>query len=1196
MREESRSTKFLPLIIKQKHSQFMKNKPKPNSNTLLFIMKITLINVLLTSVTIVFGYALDSNGQEVLNQKVSLQVENAKIKDVLSVLEQKAGVRFTYRPRILKNLKDVSLSATEMQLRNVLSELFDESIKYEVIGKQIVLKENSFEVLEAGEVARPIPTFTVTGKIADETGVPLPGVNVIEKGTTNGTTSDVDGHYTIIVADANATLVFSFIGYTTQEIPVGGRSSVDVSFLPDVSTLQEVVVVGYGEQKKVTVTGAVTAVNGTELQKSPAVDLSNSLAGRLPGVVAIQASGEPGYDQSTIRIRGIGTLGNSNALIVIDGIPDRDGGFGRLSPQDIESMSVLKDASAAIYGARAANGVILITTKRGKTGTPKISYDFNQGWSQATRIPKMANASEYAAIMNEFPVYTLKNPSEWSAGWAGIQQNGTYTSADGTQKINSNFSPADVQKYKDGSDPWGHPNTDWFGTAFKTWAPQSRHNLQLSGGTENVKYLSSIGYVNQDAYYKNSATSYQQYNFRINLDAKVNKYINTSLGIMAREEVRNFPTQSAGSIFRMLMRGRPTDPEVWPNGLPGPDIENGQNPIVVTTNATGYQKNPTDYLQTNGKVEITNPWIEGLKLTLIGSADKSINRNKVWETPWYLYTWDKTSYEADGVTPLLTKSLRSTFTDPRLTQSTGTVFNTNTTALLNFDRTFSNDHTIGVMVGTTREKFTGDFFQAYRRDYISSAIDQPFAGGTTQLVSGGNDNRYTYNRARIGYYGRVTYNYREKYLLEVVGRRDGSSIFPPSHRYGFFPGVLVGWNLSNESFMENLRVVNLLKIRASYGQMGNDQVYYNDKLQEYAYLSAYASGSYPINGQVATTVYEQVVANPNFTWEVAKNSNIGLDGTLFNGKLDFSLNYFYNKRDQISIQKTGSTPASSGITALLPPVNTGRVDNAGYDFRFNYNAEAAGVKYSIGFNGGYAKNKVVFMDEVPGAPAYQLQTGKPYGAYLAYKADGAFKTAQEVSDNAIDYSAVTPNLRPGDLKFVDVNKDGKINGDDQVRLDKTITPTFSYGMTMNVQFKNFDLSVLFQGASGALLRFGTESGDIGNYLKYSYDHRWSVDNPSSTYPRLATRGDTYYTGGNYGNNTYNLYSTNYLRLKNVELGYNVPVALSTKVGLSAVRFYVNGLNLVTWDKFKIWDPESTSGSGQYYPQPRIMNVGFRLTF
>lgn len=1033
----------------------------------------------------------------------------------------------------------------------------------------------------------------VTGVITDDGSSPLPGVNILVKGTNTGTVTDAAGKFALSVPN-NATLIFTFIGYVTQEVPVGNQSTINISLAPDVKSLEEVVVVGYGEQKKITVTGAVVAVAGGDLVKSPAVDLSNSFAGRLAGVVAVQTSGEPGNDASTIRIRGVNTTGNSSPLIVIDGIPDRDGGLGRISPQDVESISVLKDASAAIYGSRAANGVILITTKRGKSGAPQVSYDFNQGWSQPTRIPKMSSATEYAAIMNEIPIYKNIPSSEWSAAWAGIQQNGTYKSPTTGTTVNANYSPSDVKKYADGSDPWGHPNTDWFGDAFKTWSPQSRHNIQVTGGTENVKYLTSLGYINQDAYYKNSATYYKQYNFRVNLDAKVNKYINSSFGLLAREESRNYPTQSAGSIFRMLMRGRPTEPEVWPNGLPGPDIENGQNPYVITTNATGYEKNPTDYIQSNAKLELTNPWIEGLKLTLMGSADKSINQTKKWETPWYLYTWDKVSYEPDGVTPKLTKALRSTFTDARLTQTVSNKTNTNLTALLNYDRTFG-DHALGILAGVTKEKFVADNFWAYRREYISTAIDQPFFGGGTQLVGGGNDNTTTYKRARLGYYGRITYNYKEKYLAEFLWRRDGSSFFQESNRFGFFPGALVGWNISNEDFF-NVDFFDFLKLRASYGTMGSDAVYWQGNLQEFAFLSLYNAGQYPINNQVVTTLSEYVVPNQDFTWERANNSNIGLEGTVLNNRLDFTFEYFYNKRSQMLIQKTGSTPASTGIASKLPPVNQGEMQNKGFEFTLAYNGSTSGLTYRVGVNAGYNKNKIIYMNETTANPEYQWQTGHPIGAYLAYKSDGVFKSQADIDNESIDYSAVTSKLLPGDMKFVDYNGDGKINADDKVRLDKSITPNFNYGFTANLQYKNFDLTILFQGAMGSLLQFGTESGDIGNYLKYSHDNRWSIDNPSGTDPRLAIRNDTYYTGGEYSVNTYYLYNKNYIRLKNLELGYNVPTSMVQRVGLRNLRLYVNGLNLFTIDKYRIFDPETTNGALSYYPQSRIINTGLRLTF
>ncbi len=1032
---------------------------------------------------------------------------------------------------------------------------------------------------------------TVSGKIADEKGEPLVGVSVVVKGTTTGGISDFDGKYSV-TAPKDGILVFSFIGFTSKEEAINGRSTIDLSLETDAKALNEVVVVGYGTQRKVTVTGAVATLQGEKIIKSPAMDISNSLAGRLPGLVVIQQSGEPGYDGATISIRGTNTLGNNSPLIVIDGIPDRDGGLGRLSPRDIESISVLKDASAAIYGARAANGAILITTKRGKSGKPTVTYDLNTGWSQPGVIPKMANAVEYANIMNELPIYKSIPSNEWAAASAAIKSTGIYKSPTaGVAQLSANFSPEAVKKYADGSDPWRYPNTDWFGDAFRTWAPQSRQNLQIAGGSENIKYLASLGYVSQDAIYKNSATNYHQYNFRTNVDAKVNKYINANLGIMVRREQRRFPTESSGAIFRMLMRGRPTEPEVWPNGLPGPDIENGQNPYVITTNATGYTDNPSDYTQANGGVVITNPWIEGLTLNLSGSIDKNASTTKTWQTPWSLYSWDKATFEADGKTPKLVGAIRSNFKDPRLFQSSFSGLNTNLSAMLSYNKTLG-DHNLSFLAGVTKEKFTGEFFSAYRRNFISSAVDQIFAGGSLQQNTGGS----AFSRPRLGYYGRVQYNYKEKYMAEVIGRYDGSYIFPESGRFGTFPGLLLGWNITKEDFFK-VKGIDNLKLRASYGQMGNDQVFYNGRLQEFAYLSTFGFGEFPINGQVKTTLRETVLANPTFTWERANNFNLGLDGTLLNNMIDFTFEYFYNRRDQILIQKTGSTPASSGINALLPPVNAGKVDNKGFEFNVGYNSKAGkDLTFRAGVNGGYAKNKVVFMDEIPGAPSYQLQEGKPIGAFLVYKSAGVFLNQSEIDASKINYSAVTTKLLPGDMKFEDVNNDGKITADDQVRLEKNTVPTFNFGATLDLRYKGFDLSILFQGAMGANIRVQTESGDIGNFLKFSHDNRWSIANPSSTDPRLASRGDTYYTGGNYGNNTYFLFSKDYIRLKNLELGYTLPDNVIQKVRLGSLRVYINGLNLLTFSKQKVYDPEATASSGVYYPQSRILNTGLSVTF
>ncbi|MGN7990483.1 SusC/RagA family TonB-linked outer membrane protein [Pedobacter sp. 22226] len=1043
----------------------------------------------------------------------------------------------------------------------------------------------------------PLLDIIVKGKVTDAKG-PIPGVSVKLKGGTATTVTDGSGNFSIKVPE-DATLVFTYVGYVDQEIQVKNQTNINVRLVENNQNLSEVVVVGYGTQKKAVVSGAVASVKGTELAKSSSVNLTNSLAGRLPGVTALQGSGEPGYDGSTIRIRGTNSLGNNNALIVIDGIPNRAGGIERLNPNDIESVSVLKDASAAIYGSQAANGVILITTKLGKSGKPQFSYDFSYGLQQPTRIPKMANSVQYAEILNELNIFGSDlNPNEWSAAWNSFKTTGSYLSTGG-KTINAAYKPDEIRKFGDGSDPLRYPNTDWFKTTFQNWSPQQRHNVQINGGSENVKYLVSLGYLDQDGYYKNSATGYKQYDMRFNLEAKLSKYITTTLGVSAREEDRNFPTVGAGDIFRFLMRGRPNEIAIWPNGKPGRDIEYGYNPVVSTTDLTGYNKDVRDYFQTTGKVEVKIPGVEGLKVTGTAAIDKYSGRQKNWQLPWTLYDWDKKTFEADGVTPVLTGTVRSQYTDPRLRETAGGQLAINLTGMINYDKKIG-DHTIGLMAGVTRETVDNDGFTAFRRYYISNSVQELLAGDEREQSLGNNpgDPNNLFKRARLSYFGRAGYNYKEKYLAEFLWRVDGSYIFPTDRRFGFFPGVSVGWRLSEEPFFkENVKFVNNLKLRASYGQMGAE-AYFGDVLQEYQYLSLMNFGNYIFNDLVTKTLTEGKVPNFNFGWEVANNTNVGLDASFLDNKLALEFDYFYNKRTNILISRGSSVPESSGITDRLPPVNLGKVNNKGFEFKLSYNDKIGELNYGVSVNGGYAKNKIIFWDETPGAPEWQHSTGRVTNSWLVYDYDGVFKDQAEINANTLNYSALTSTLRPGHMKFKDINGDGKINADDKIRLDKNGTPTFTGGFNLNLQYKGFDLSVLVQGATGGMQIVGlTESGDIGNFLEWSYLNRWSIDNPSSVNPRLSNRGATYYTDSNNAlNNTYWLRSNNYIRLKNVELGYTLPTTLVEKVGLSSVRVYANGLNLFTLDKIKIWDPESTNSSGQYYPQARVINFGIKAGF
>lgn len=1167
-------------------------------------MRIAFIQVFLVFFLTSMAYDHHADAQGVMDRVVTLSVDKGQLKDVFNTLRYQTGARFVFSSRTIEANQIVTIKARDKKLGEVLEELLlPFGVSFKIVKDRIVLfrprgaNEFSGNLTDENETLEVMESLEkeIKGTIIDDKGVALSGVSVVVKGTIQGVNTDANGAFTIKVPDDATTLVISYIGYQQQEVDIAGKTSVSVTMTPIAGQLSDVVVVGYGTQKRVTVTGAVAQIKGSDLAKAPTVNLSNALAGRLPGVTAIQATGEPGYDGSTIRIRGSNTPNNSGALIVIDGVPDRAGGLERLNPSDIESMSILKDAAAAIYGSRGGNGVILITTKRGKTGKPVLSYDFNQGWSQATRLPKMSDAVEYTTIINELLLFDAGLPSNlWKDAWTALKTTGSYTKPDNS-KLTATYQPDVIQKHADGSDIWRYPNTDWFGTTLKNWSPQSRHNLQISGGSETVKYLASLGYNNQDGYYKNSATGYKQYDMRFNLDAKVNKYISTSIGLTAREESRFFPTKGAQPIFRMLMRGKPTEPEVWPNGLPGPDIENGENPIVITTNATGYDRDKRDYVQTNGRVEILIPGVQGLKLTGFASLDKYTRRTKRWETPWYLYNWDKKSYEADGVTPKLDKYLRSTFTDPRLTESQEDQLNITLNAFLNYDRSFG-DHTINLLAAITRETIENQNFNAFRRNYISPSIDQLFAGGDDAQK---NNNGGAFERARLSYFGRVNYNYQEKYIAEFLWRYDGSYMFPKADRWGFFPGILVGWRVSEENFMKPLSFIDNLKLRGSWGQMGNDNILFNGVLQEYRFLSLYDFGSYVAGNSVLKTLRESSVPNPLYTWEVANNANVGLEAGFLQNKLNLEFDYFLNVRSNILMANEAQVPASAGME--LPPQNLGKVKNKGFEFQLSYSDRIGrDFKYTVSVNGGYAKNEVVKLPETPGLKPHQLSTGHTFGtngvAYLVYDYAGVFVDQADIDKNTIDYSAATNKLRPGDMKFRDVDGNGKIDGDDRIRLDKNRDPLFTGGLNISLGYKGFDATILFQGATGGLLFFGTESGTIGNFLQYSYDHRWSVDNPSSVDPRLANRGNTYYSSGSFGNNTYWLRSSNYLRLKNFEVGYNLSGKVMQKMGMSNFRVYVNGINLLTFDKMKIWDPESTSGNGQYYPQARIINVGARVTF
>lgn len=1004
----------------------------------------------------------------------------------------------------------------------------------------------------------------IKGKVTGENGETLPGVSVVIKGTQRGTITNNDGNYDMQIPDGETILIFSFIGYTTKEVSVPAASgSMDVVLAVDNKSLEEVVVVGYGSSKKETLSGSITTVKGTEILQSPAVNVSNSLAGRMAGVTAVTRSGEPGRDGTTIRVRGINTLGDNSALIVVDGVPGRS--LDRIDPYSIESITVLKDASAAIYGSQAANGVILITTKRGASGKPQVSLSLNQGIQQPTRLPSMTNAAEYATALNEVDSYR---------GRPG------------------RFSDEAIQKFADGSDPWRYPNTDWFDVVFRKWSPQTIANMNVSGGGESVKYFVSVGAKNQGAMYNNSATKFNQYDFRTNLDAQVSKHIKLGFDMAARMEDRHRAAtrnrdDSATDLFWMLMLSKPTSHGFWPNGMPGPDLAYGMNPVVIATDAGGYDREKNYVVNSNFRINVTIPGVEGLSFTGNASLDKTITARKRFQKPWYLYSWDGQTVDQNEI-PVLSRNKMGQ-PDAALFETMGDVQNILLNGFFNYEKTIGLSHNIKFLAGMENRRGNGASFGAYRRYFASAALDIMNVGG-----GDAKDNQGTANHnARMNYFGRVNYNFKEKYLAEFVWRVDGSYIFPETKRYGFFPGLSLGWRLSEEEFWKtHLSGITTAKLRASVGKTGNDRI------AEWQYLTSYGitAQSYIFDKtQEQITLAESRIPNPNVTWEVANQSNLGIDLSFLKGKLYTTLDVFQYKRSQMLWQRNASVPASTGLT--LPRENIGKMTNRGFDFEAGYDDKIGDVNYRISVNGGYAKNKITFWDEAPGAPEYQRSTGRPAPSDpnnpnndLYYEATGVYKNQTEI-DNSIHW----PNARPGDIIFKDVNEDGVINANDRVRNKKGDIPTFQAGLGLNVNYKGFDLSFLFQGAAGAVRFLSFEStGDFGNYLKEDHDGRWTPENTNAEKPRASNRLDEYWRANR---NTFYLRKTDYVRLKNLELGYTLPPKFTQKLGMQNLRIYVNGSNLLTYSPdLTDFDPEDNHVNGYAYPLQRVVNGGILVTF
>lgn len=1003
-----------------------------------------------------------------------------------------------------------------------------------------------FSVFVTGAYAQ---SRTVTGTVADKAGVPVIGASVLEKGTTNGTITDLDGNFTLTVP-ANATLRITFIGYVSKEIKVTS-GTMNVQLEEDNVGLEEVVVVGYGTQKKVNLTGAVANVNRQLIESRPITSVSAGLQGLLPGVTVTQRSGQPGSDVGTIRVRGTGTYnkdsnGNlmANPMIIVDGVEST---MNDIDANDIETISVLKDAaSAAIYGSKAANGVVLITTKRGKAGTSVVSYAMNIGWQSATDLPSYVTSGQYARLTNQARI-----------------NNG----------LNTLFTDEQIRKYEDGSDPYNYPNTDWIDLLFTESGFQHTHNINISGGNETMRYMASVGYQGQDGIIRH--TDKDQYNMRLNLDGNPKKNLETSFSMaytrMDLQEPTNPYVGGMAQIFRQTYRISPWIPYKKEDGSYG-TIGDG-NPIAWLDN-----NSTTDKIQHNLQAIASMKYyiLPQFSVKAIGSYKLYYEDNhEMRKAIKFTDTW--TQGTVDKMYERVTKYDRVT----------GDV-------IAEYQDTFNESHNLSVMGGYHAELYKYKYTYAYRENFPSNQLTDINAGGTANMSSQG----YTRELAMMSWFGRLNYDFEGKYLFEANIRYDGTSRFADGNRWGAFPSLSAGWRLSEEEFFEPLKeTINNAKLRGSWGKLGNQDIgqgYY----PTVSTLSLGSDYNYPFGGSIQSGAWTRYAANPNLKWEETTSWGLGLDVTLLN-KLNLTLDYYNRTTEGVLMQV--STPMTYALENYYD--NVGEVSNKGFEIGAEYRDRFGEVDFNFGANISFNKNKIESMGKVKeqitdsDGAQYILRTGEAINSFFGYETAGLFQSQAEI-DSWHSYDFTSYAVKPGDIKYVDQNGDGKITSADRVVLG-SFDPGVTFGFNVGAGYKGWDIMAFFQGAADVKGYLGIEAigainGDASKPASLWLDS-WTTENTGAKYPRVTETSN-----GVSMPNTFSDFwqqDATYLRLKNLQIGYTFPRSILSKVGISKLRLYYSGQNILTFTGFlEGWDPEAPSGRGNYYPQTKVHSFGMNLTF
>ncbi|MDB5263236.1 MAG: TonB-linked outer membrane protein SusC/RagA family [Adhaeribacter sp.] len=1133
------------------------------------IMKVTLTQLLAIVLFASLVQASDIKAQAILNKTVSLNISNTSLSTVLTQIEKQTAVKFVYSKEFIKSDKLVSIKTTNKHLSKVLNELFRPlDITYEVVNGQISLRRKrplaaTSEVTDPINIQTPAAVdFTVTGQVTAPNGDALPGVTVVVKGTSTGTTTNPDGSYTLSVNDGNNILVFSFIGFVTKEVEIKNQATLNVTLAEDSKSLNEVVVVAYGIQKKATLTGAVAAINTKEIKQSPAANLAVTLTGRLPGLFAQQTSGEPGRDATLLFMRGRGTLNGSSPLILVDGV-ERE--LTSIDPNEVETVSILKDASStALFGVRGANGVILVTTKRGTEITPSIGLSIETGVQSFTRRPSSLDSYEWAQLKNQAWKNDFPKPAA------------------------NNFAPYSdyaLERYRLQDDPEVYSNNDWADILMKKWVPQTRYNLNLNGKGANVAYFVNVGFLNQSGQWNidPSVTEYnpsqfmKRYNFRSNIDATLNKpgTLKTFLNASGSFESVNGPfvdarynnTTATGEIINRILN-------TWPSVQPGPLTPGGE----ILVGGGNYGESPWGYINRTGyrkesRSNITASWgleqdfsflTKGLSSKVMLSFDtRSIhNLNASRQYQFWVQVIDPNSKTPDGKDLVTYQRTRTDFDNTPLNTSISASFQSfyDIQFHTNYNRTFAEKHTITGLI------------LAQQQSLIKPSDALPF--NVRGLAT------------------RLNYSYDDRYIAEFNAGYNGSEQFAKGRRYGFFPSFSGGWNVHNESFLKDYaNTVHLLKLRGSYGTVGGDQL----GSRRFLYLDEISRGGGSYSGTLGrgANINESFFGNPNIQWEVAKKTNLGLEFGLFN-QFTLTTDFFKERRDNVLIYR-GSIPLLIGVPAsTLAPSNIGIIENKGYEIALDYSKvfhQNFSILSKLNFN--YANNKILFNDEVLLDEGYAYRyrsTGYQIGQQWGYNSLGFFNSQEEIDAYGVTYQGRAS--RPGDLKFEDLNGDKVINDKDVMPIGGSNVPLYNWGAAGNVIFKNFDLSVLFQGAfkvSAQLIP--SEINDFIQRHRYAWTPERAAAGAEILYPALSLS-----QSASANNNSYFNENKSFVRLKNVEVGYFLPATLTNKVGIKSLRVYLNGLNLITWDKLaqKDWDPELSGPNS--FPVYRVVNAGVNVKF